>query len=61
MWLKVRARAIFHGIMSPSTVPRMRFFAVGLDHPEGLAFDTDGNLWCGYHITRIVLPQGGGQ
>jgi gluconolactonase len=34
--------------MNPS-VPIRRFqeFALGLDHPEGLAFDADGNLWAG--------------
>jgi gluconolactonase len=28
-------------------------FADGLDHPEGLAFDCDGNLWCGGELGQI--------
>lgn len=28
-------------------VSQFRSFAEGLDHPEGLAFDTDGKLWAG--------------
>src|ERR1039457_126322 len=28
-------------------------FAEGLDHPEGLAFDTDGNLWAGGELGQI--------
>lgn len=28
-------------------------FAEGLDHPEGLAFDTDGSLWAGGELGQI--------
>ncbi len=28
-------------------------FAEGLDHPEGLAFDADGNLWAGGELGQI--------
>jgi len=28
-------------------------FAEGLDHPEGLAFDVDGNLWAGGELGQI--------
>jgi gluconolactonase len=36
-------------------VPTDRFevFAEGLDHPEGLAFDADGNLWAGGELGQI--------
>jgi gluconolactonase len=36
-------------------VPLEKFeiFAEGLDHPEGLAFDVDGNLWAGGELGQI--------
>jgi gluconolactonase len=35
-------------------------FAEGLDHPEGLAFDADGNLWAGGELGQIykISPKG---
>ena len=35
-------------------------FAEGLDHPEGLAFDADGNLWAGGELGQIykINPKG---
>lgn len=44
---------------SPSTnkpllpLHRLRVFAEGLDHPEGLAFDADGALWAGGELGQI--------
>jgi len=29
------------------SLQKFEIFAEGLDHPEGLAFDADGNLWAG--------------
>lgn len=34
-------------------IDRFAFFAEGLDHPEGLAFDNDGNLWAGGEAGQI--------
>ncbi len=34
-------------------VEQFDIFAEGLDHPEGLAFDTDGNLWAGGELGQI--------
>lgn len=34
-------------------IARFAFFAEGLDHPEGLAFDNDGNLWAGGEAGQI--------
>lgn len=36
-------------------VPLNKFeiFAEGLDHPEGLAFDTDGDLWAGGELGQV--------
>jgi len=28
-------------------------FAEGIDHPEGLAFDAEGNLWAGGELGQI--------
>jgi gluconolactonase len=43
-------------------VPMERFevFAEGLDHPEGLAFDRDGDLWAGGELGQIyrIDPKG---
>ncbi len=35
-------------------------FAEGLDHPEGLAFDADGNLWAGGELGQVyrIDPRG---
>jgi gluconolactonase len=32
---------------------KFEIFAEGLDHPEGLAFDLDGNLWAGGELGQI--------
>ncbi len=32
---------------------RFQIFAEGLDHPEGLAFDADGELWAGGELGQI--------
>ncbi len=39
---------------------RFEVFAEGLDHPEGLAFDADGNLWAGGELGQIycISPRG---
>lgn len=39
---------------------RFEVFAEGLDHPEGLAFDADGNLWAGGELGQIyrISPTG---
>ena len=34
-------------------IDRFEVFAEGLDHPEGLAFDADGNLWAGGELGQI--------
>ena len=43
-------------------VPLAKFetFAEGLDHPEGLAFDADGDLWAGGELGQIykISPKG---
>jgi gluconolactonase len=43
-------------------IPLAKFeiFAEGLDHPEGLAFDADGNLWAGGELGQIyrISPKG---
>ena len=45
------------------TIPLSRFaiFADGLDHPEGLAFDADGNLWAGGELGQIYRIGARGQ
>jgi gluconolactonase len=35
------------------SLQKFEVFAEGLDHPEGLAFDTDGNLWAGGELGQI--------
>ncbi|HZP02379.1 MAG TPA: SMP-30/gluconolactonase/LRE family protein [Terriglobia bacterium] len=35
------------------SLDRFEVFADGLDHPEGLAFDGDGNLWAGGELGQI--------
>jgi gluconolactonase len=40
--------------MTPQISPhKFEIFADGLDHPEGLAFDADGNLWAGGELGQI--------
>ena len=41
-------------------IDRFEVFAEGLDHPEGLAFDADGNLWAGGELGQIyrINPNG---
>jgi len=41
-------------------IDRFEVFAEGLDHPEGLAFDADGNLWAGGELGQIyrINPKG---
>lgn len=41
-------------------IARFHIFAQGLDHPEGLAFDADGNLWAGGEAGQVycIDPQG---
>ncbi|MGH9529358.1 MAG: SMP-30/gluconolactonase/LRE family protein [Terriglobales bacterium] len=34
-------------------IERFEIFAEGLDHPEGLAFDNDGDLWAGGELGQI--------
>ncbi|MDT8067222.1 MAG: SMP-30/gluconolactonase/LRE family protein [Terriglobia bacterium] len=34
-------------------IDRFEIFAEGFDHPEGLAFDRDGNLWVGGELGQI--------
>jgi gluconolactonase len=34
-------------------IDRFEVFADGLDHPEGLAFDADGDLWAGGELGQI--------
>jgi len=35
------------------SLQEFEIFADGLDHPEGLAFDADGNLWAGGELGQI--------
>jgi gluconolactonase len=35
------------------SLDEFEIFADGLDHPEGLAFDADGNLWAGGELGQI--------
>lgn len=40
--------------MKPAVpIDRFEVFAEGLDHPEGLAFDRDGQLWAGGELGQI--------
>jgi gluconolactonase len=41
-------------------IERFEIFAEGLDHPEGLAFDSDGHLWAGGELGQIycISPKG---
>jgi len=40
-------------------VANFEVFVDGLDHPEGLAFDHDGNLWCGGELGQIYCVDQG--
>jgi gluconolactonase len=40
---------------------KFEIFAEGLDHPEGLAFDADGNLWAGGELGQIYKISRGGK
>jgi gluconolactonase len=54
--LNKRERYVFRdkSIMKPLfPLDRFEVFAEGLDHPEGLAFDRDGNLWTGGELGQI--------
>jgi gluconolactonase len=41
-------------------IERFEVFAEGIDHPEGLAFDGEGNLWAGGELGQIyrISPRG---
>ena len=41
-------------------IDRFEVFAEGLDHPEGLAFDLDGDLWAGGELGQVyrISPNG---
>jgi len=41
------------GLQPEMPMARFRSYAEGLDHPEGLAFDPDGNLWAGGELGQI--------
>jgi gluconolactonase len=42
------------------SLQKFEVFAEGLDHPEGLAFDADGNLWAGGELGQVykINPKG---
>jgi gluconolactonase len=42
------------------SLEKFEVFAEGLDHPEGLAFDSDGNLWAGGELGQVyrITPKG---
>jgi len=46
--------------LSQIALDKFEIFAEGLDHPEGLAFDDDGNLWAGGELGQIykINPKG---
>ncbi len=41
------------GMRPEIPLEKFEIFAEGLDHPEGLAFDADGNLWAGGELGQI--------
>jgi gluconolactonase len=47
--------------MIENAITRFEIFATGLDHPEGLAFDRDGNLWAGGEAGQIYRIDSNGQ
>ena len=42
-------------------IERFEIFATGLDHPECLAFDRDGQLWAGGEAGQIYRIDAGGK
>ena len=45
--------SILFGMLPQISLHEFEIFAEGLDHPEGLAFDADGNLWTGGELGQI--------
>ena len=45
--------SIRFGMQPQISLQKFEVFAEGLDHPEGLAFDVDGNLWAGGELGQI--------
>jgi gluconolactonase len=45
--------SIRFGMQPQISLQKFEVFAEGLDHPEGLAFDADGNLWAGGELGQI--------
>jgi gluconolactonase len=45
--------SIRFGMQPQIALQKFEVFAEGLDHPEGLAFDDDGNLWAGGELGQI--------
>jgi gluconolactonase len=43
------------------SIERFEVFAEGLDHPEGLAWDADANLWAGGELGQIYRISTGGK
>jgi gluconolactonase len=52
--------SISFGMQPEISLQKFEVFAEGLDHPEGLAFDADGNLWSGGELGQIykITPKG---
>src|SRR4051794_4293987 len=42
-------------------IERFQVFATGLDHPECVAFDRDGNLWAGGEAGQVYRIEPGGR
>lgn len=42
-------------------IDRFEIFAEGLDHPEGLAFDSDGDLWAGGELGQVYCVNSKGK
>ena len=59
---QVRAGIFFDRFTMQPQISLQKFevFAEGLDHPEGLAFDAEGNLWAGGELGQIykISPKG---
>src|SRR5580700_2588585 len=45
--------SIRFGMQPQISLQKFEMFAEGLDHPEGLAFDADGDLWAGGELGQI--------